>query len=68
MAGLEPTTEGSLQISRRTHKPPCHRCPERACAWGVGGTVAYESALRSAGTLLSRIRAPPSAPPPDGGP
>ncbi|GFO08812.1 hypothetical protein PoB_003531700 [Plakobranchus ocellatus] len=32
------------------------------------GTVACESALRSAGTLLSRVRAPPSAPRPDGGP
>ncbi|GFO01598.1 hypothetical protein PoB_002810300, partial [Plakobranchus ocellatus] len=32
---------------------------------GVGGTVACESALRSAGTLLSRVRAPPSAPRPD---
>ncbi|GFN88783.1 hypothetical protein PoB_001528900 [Plakobranchus ocellatus] len=29
--------------------------------WGVGGTVASESALRSAGTLLSRVRAPPPA-------
>ncbi|GFO14956.1 hypothetical protein PoB_004146100 [Plakobranchus ocellatus] len=35
---------------------------------GVGGTVASESALRSAGTLLSRVRAPPPAPWPDGGP
>ncbi|GFO46570.1 hypothetical protein PoB_007307500 [Plakobranchus ocellatus] len=35
---------------------------------GVGGTVASESALRSAGTLLSRVRAPPTAPWPDGGP
>ncbi|GFO20918.1 hypothetical protein PoB_004742300 [Plakobranchus ocellatus] len=32
----------------------------------VGGTVACESALRSAGTLLSQVRAPPSAPQPDG--
>ncbi|GFO07554.1 hypothetical protein PoB_003405900 [Plakobranchus ocellatus] len=38
-------------------------------SWGnVGGTVACESALRSAGTLLSRVRAPPSATRPDGGP
>ncbi|GFO32559.1 hypothetical protein PoB_005906400 [Plakobranchus ocellatus] len=29
---------------------------------GVGGTVASESALRSAGTLLSRVRAPPRRP------
>ncbi|GFO20027.1 hypothetical protein PoB_004653200 [Plakobranchus ocellatus] len=35
---------------------------------GVDGTVASESALRSAGTLLSWVRAPPSAPRPDGGP
>ncbi|GFO10960.1 hypothetical protein PoB_003746500 [Plakobranchus ocellatus] len=35
---------------------------------GVGGTVASESALRSAGTLLSRVRAPPPASWPDGGP
>ncbi|GFO17225.1 hypothetical protein PoB_004373000 [Plakobranchus ocellatus] len=34
---------------------------------GVGGTVASESALRSAGTFLPRIRAPPPAPWPDGG-
>ncbi|GFO15694.1 hypothetical protein PoB_004219900 [Plakobranchus ocellatus] len=34
----------------------------------VGGTVASEFALRSAGTLLSRVRAPPPAPWPDGGP
>ncbi|GFO12857.1 hypothetical protein PoB_003936200 [Plakobranchus ocellatus] len=32
---------------------------------GVGGTVAGESALRSAGTLLSWFRAPPMAPWPD---
>ncbi|GFN99411.1 hypothetical protein PoB_002591700 [Plakobranchus ocellatus] len=31
----------------------------------VGGTVASESALRSAGTLLSQVRAPPPAPWPD---
>ncbi|GFO07029.1 hypothetical protein PoB_003353400 [Plakobranchus ocellatus] len=29
--------------------------------WGVGGIVDSESALRSAGTLLSRVRAPPPA-------
>ncbi|GFO00121.1 hypothetical protein PoB_002662600 [Plakobranchus ocellatus] len=36
--------------------------------WGVDGTVASESALRSAGTLLSRVRAPPSVPKPNGKP
>ncbi|GFN93745.1 metabotropic glutamate receptor [Plakobranchus ocellatus] len=35
---------------------------------GIGGPVACESALRSAGTFLSRVRAPPSALRPDGGP
>ncbi|GFO21980.1 low-density lipoprotein receptor-related protein [Plakobranchus ocellatus] len=35
---------------------------------GVGSTVACESALRSAGTPLSRVRAPLPAPWPDGGP
>ncbi|GFO28642.1 hypothetical protein PoB_005514700 [Plakobranchus ocellatus] len=35
---------------------------------GAGSTVACESALRSAGTLLSRVRAPLPAPWPDGGP
>ncbi|GFO23755.1 hemocyte protein-glutamine gamma-glutamyltransferase-like [Plakobranchus ocellatus] len=35
---------------------------------GVGRTVASESALRSAGTLLSRVRAPLPALWPDGGP
>ncbi|GFO06521.1 hypothetical protein PoB_003302600 [Plakobranchus ocellatus] len=34
--------------------------------WGVGGTVACEFALRSAGSLLSRIPAPPSVSRPDG--
>ncbi|GFO39728.1 hypothetical protein PoB_006623300 [Plakobranchus ocellatus] len=36
--------------------------------WSVGGTVDSESALRSAGTLLLRVRAPPLAPWPDGRP
>ncbi|GFN90512.1 hypothetical protein PoB_001701800 [Plakobranchus ocellatus] len=31
-------------------------------SWGVGGTVASESALRSTGTLLPWVRAPPPAP------
>ncbi|GFO18106.1 plastin-2-like [Plakobranchus ocellatus] len=35
---------------------------------GVGGTVACESTLRYAGTLLSRVRAQPSGPRSDGGP
>ncbi|GFO39692.1 hypothetical protein PoB_006619700 [Plakobranchus ocellatus] len=53
---------------------PCHsRCPSvfpkhSLAYWGIGGTVASESALRSAGTFLSRVRAQPPAPWPDGGP
>ncbi|GFO22410.1 hypothetical protein PoB_004891500 [Plakobranchus ocellatus] len=35
---------------------------------GVGGTVDSEPALKSVGTLLSRVRAPPTAPRLDGGP
>ncbi|GFO30779.1 hypothetical protein PoB_005728400 [Plakobranchus ocellatus] len=35
---------------------------------GIGGTVVSESAMRCAGTLLSRVRAPLPAPWPDGGP
>ncbi|GFO33672.1 hypothetical protein PoB_006017700 [Plakobranchus ocellatus] len=35
---------------------------------GIDGTVASESALRSAGNLLSRVLAPPPAPWPDLGP
>ncbi|GFN82989.1 hypothetical protein PoB_000949500 [Plakobranchus ocellatus] len=35
---------------------------------GVGGTVVSESALRSTGTLLSRVGAPLPAPWPDAGP
>ncbi|GFO28615.1 histone-lysine N-methyltransferase SETMAR [Plakobranchus ocellatus] len=35
---------------------------------GVGSTVACESALRSAGTILSHVRAPLPATWPDGGP
>ncbi|GFO43154.1 hypothetical protein PoB_006965900 [Plakobranchus ocellatus] len=42
-------------------------CPPQSSR-GVGSTVACESALRSAGTLLSRVRAPLPAPWPDGGP
>ncbi|GFO48233.1 hypothetical protein PoB_007473800 [Plakobranchus ocellatus] len=44
---------------------------ERSCmaaSGGVGGTVVCESALRSAGTLLSRVRALLLAPRPDRGP
>ncbi|GFO21882.1 hypothetical protein PoB_004838700, partial [Plakobranchus ocellatus] len=29
VAGLEPATEGSLQISGRTRKPLCYRRPHR---------------------------------------
>ncbi|GFN99483.1 hypothetical protein PoB_002598900 [Plakobranchus ocellatus] len=37
-------------------------------SWDIGSIVASESALKSAGTLLSWVRAPPPACWPDGGP
>ncbi|GFN83691.1 LOW QUALITY PROTEIN: hypothetical protein PoB_001019700 [Plakobranchus ocellatus] len=43
---------------------PNNYCPNRLV---VGRTVVSESALRSAGTLLSRVRAPPSGLRPGGG-
>ncbi|GFN74848.1 hypothetical protein PoB_000135400 [Plakobranchus ocellatus] len=36
--------------------------------WGDGGTVNSESALRSSGTLMLQVRAPPPAPWLNGGP
>ncbi|GFO22083.1 hypothetical protein PoB_004858800 [Plakobranchus ocellatus] len=39
----------------------------RSSNWGVSGTVANESALRSVGSILSQVRAPPPAPRPEGG-
>ncbi|GFO15725.1 polyprotein [Plakobranchus ocellatus] len=49
-----------------TSRPPvfCHS----ALMWGVGGTVASESVLKSAGTLLSRVQAPLLASQPARGP
>ncbi|GFN92372.1 hypothetical protein PoB_001887800 [Plakobranchus ocellatus] len=41
-------------------------CPLSWVNRGVGGTVANESALISAGVLLSRVQAPPPVPWPDG--
>ncbi|GFO28316.1 sorting nexin-14, partial [Plakobranchus ocellatus] len=47
----------------------CLACdPTPGSLGSVGDTVACESALRFAGTLPSRVRAPPSAPQPDRGP
>ncbi|GFO43520.1 hypothetical protein PoB_007002500 [Plakobranchus ocellatus] len=44
-------------------------CVRLYCSmWGRRGTVDGESALRSAGTFLSWVRAPSPAPWPDGGP
>ncbi|GFN96327.1 hypothetical protein PoB_002283300 [Plakobranchus ocellatus] len=40
----------------------CARPLVKLSYWGVGGTVANESALRSAVTLLSWVRTPPPAP------
>ncbi|GFN99367.1 hypothetical protein PoB_002587300 [Plakobranchus ocellatus] len=49
-------------------RPGVRRRFEHVTKRGVGGSVAIESALRSAGTHLSWVRAPPPAPWPDGGP
>ncbi|GFO05274.1 hypothetical protein PoB_003177900 [Plakobranchus ocellatus] len=52
-----------------THFTIKHQFLRFAIKRGVGGTVASQSALRSAGTLLSRVRAPLAPPPwPDGEP
>ncbi|GFO10336.1 hypothetical protein PoB_003684100 [Plakobranchus ocellatus] len=47
--------------------PPSFKRYDLGIAGGVDGTVAGVSALRSAGTLLSRVRVPPTAPWPEGG-
>ncbi|GFO28763.1 hypothetical protein PoB_005526800 [Plakobranchus ocellatus] len=57
----EPRYDEARQIARQTHG---RFLPSR----GVGGTVASESALRYPGVPLSRVRAPPPAPWPDGEP
>ncbi|GFO29253.1 hypothetical protein PoB_005575800 [Plakobranchus ocellatus] len=55
-----------LRVVRQRDKPKLSK--HVPWFWGVGGTVACEPALKSAGTLLSWFRAPPSALRPDGGP
>ncbi|GFN99660.1 spherulin-1b [Plakobranchus ocellatus] len=58
----------SRQVTYFDHRGVLN-CSERAnhLYGGVGGTVDSESALRSAGNLLSRVRAPPLVPWLDGG-
>ncbi|GFN98401.1 hypothetical protein PoB_002490700 [Plakobranchus ocellatus] len=58
----QPSMVRSLSLQNKLEKKPGE------ASWGVDSTVASESALRSAGTLLSRVRAPPPAPWPDGEP
>ncbi|GFO26294.1 hypothetical protein PoB_005279900 [Plakobranchus ocellatus] len=48
-------------------KDTCLELAKMPLCGDVAGTVASESALRSAGTLLSQVRATPLAPWPDGG-
>ncbi|GFN73613.1 hypothetical protein PoB_000011900 [Plakobranchus ocellatus] len=53
-------------LKRSFHITATKKCPKgHGISRGVGGTVTYVSPLRSAGTLLSRVRAQPSAPQPD---
>ncbi|GFO26214.1 hypothetical protein PoB_005271900 [Plakobranchus ocellatus] len=67
--GFKPLTPNPTVIKDITLSPPPSAIPLQSLEGrGVGSTVACESALRSAGTLLSPVRAPPPAPWPDGGP
>ncbi|GFO44965.1 hypothetical protein PoB_007147000 [Plakobranchus ocellatus] len=59
--------EADLTRSNSTWTPSRLGVPHPP-VWGVGGTVDRESALRSAGPLLSRVRAPLWTPLPDGRP
>ncbi|GFO25499.1 hypothetical protein PoB_005200400 [Plakobranchus ocellatus] len=54
----------TISISQPLSHKDCWKSP----GGGVGSTVACEFVLRSAGTLLSRVRAPLPASSPDGGP
>ncbi|GFO00830.1 hypothetical protein PoB_002733500 [Plakobranchus ocellatus] len=74
VAGVEPAKEGSQQISGRIRYPLNHRrtpvsadLPLVFYSPDDGGTVASESALKSAGTLLSQVRARAPASWPDRG-
>ncbi|GFO26219.1 CGG triplet repeat-binding protein 1 [Plakobranchus ocellatus] len=58
------TTSNLVLEHKKKSSVSSHLSSER----GVGGSVVSESALGSAGTLLSRFRAPPPAPWPDAGP
>ncbi|GFO25903.1 hypothetical protein PoB_005240800 [Plakobranchus ocellatus] len=56
----------SKRVNNQFHQLVCSFCIRfplnSSSARGVGCTVASESALRSARTFLSRVRAPPPAP------
>ncbi|GFO12104.1 hypothetical protein PoB_003860900 [Plakobranchus ocellatus] len=58
-------TVDMVTLSKQNLDIPCERT---SSIRGVSGIVDIESALRSAKTLLSRIRALPPVPWPDGGP
>ncbi|GFO46278.1 hypothetical protein PoB_007278300 [Plakobranchus ocellatus] len=67
VAVLELATNRSLQISgwlrKKEEQDQCISIISTYLKnWGVGGTVANESALRSAGTLRLRVRARPPGP------
>ncbi|GFN75996.1 thyrotropin-releasing hormone receptor [Plakobranchus ocellatus] len=62
--------ERTLLSGVQSKRLKVHSCPPISTTntRGVDGTVANESAMKSARTLLSRVRAAPLAPWPDGGP
>ncbi|GFN90903.1 nuak family snf1-like kinase 1 [Plakobranchus ocellatus] len=64
--GSMPFESNSLVSLKQQISEGDYRQPSKPS--GIDDTVASESALRSAGTLLSRVRAPPPAPRPEGGP
>ncbi|GFO49041.1 ras GTPase-activating protein ngap-like isoform x4 [Plakobranchus ocellatus] len=58
-------TKSATKLDRKRSSP---NLSERDATRSDRGTVTNKSALRSAGILLSRVRAPPPAPWPEGGP
>ncbi|GFO48975.1 hypothetical protein PoB_007548000 [Plakobranchus ocellatus] len=61
-ASVQPTLIEKLGISTPGEKAKAKKLDSLSSDRGVGGTVASESAMRSVGTLLSRVRALPLAP------
>ncbi|GFO49690.1 hypothetical protein PoB_007619500 [Plakobranchus ocellatus] len=66
--GLKTVAEGFQGKRAILYPPRTPNMPRSSCGGRVGSTVASKSALRSAGTLMSGVRAPPPAPWLGGGP